>query len=82
MRKCIEMVERFVTDHGWIAEEVTEHEFHVHPVCDVVAHLLSVDCRCNPRIERVDGGVLVVHNSYDRREYDEYLEAVKGRREM
>ena len=43
-------------------------KYHVTPVDDLVSHQESENCACNPRIEIVGENVLVIHNSYDRRE--------------
>lgn len=51
---------------------------HVLPVDDLKEHTETDDCECHPRIEYVgDGGKLVVHNSYDGREFLERWEADK-----
>lgn len=42
---------------------------HVYPVNDLFPHITEgLDCPCKPTIEAVEGGTLVVHNSYDGRE--------------
>lgn len=50
----------------------------VIPVRDIKSHEVSVLCDCNPNVEWFDSStgvfyndILVVHNSYDRREYKE-----------
>ena len=47
---------------------------HILPVNDLKEHEESSTCDCNPRIEILDDGeIMVVHNSYDGREYIEEL---------
>lgn len=41
---------------------------HVLPVNDLKSHEEETTCECEPRIEIVEGGMLVVHNSFDGRE--------------
>lgn len=54
---------------------------HVLPVNDLKEHTETDDCECHPRIEYVEGGgKVVVHNSYDRREFWEQWEEEKGKR--
>lgn len=51
---------------------------HVLPVNDLKEHTESDDCECQPRVEYVgEGGKVVVHNSYDGREYWEQWQAAK-----
>lgn len=41
---------------------------HVYPTNDLVPHILvGTDCPCGPRVERFDGGYVVVHNAWDER---------------
>ena len=46
---------------------------HVFPINDFLEHVVdgSSECPCNPRIEIVNGEELVIHNSWDGREYFE-----------
>jgi len=49
---------------------------HVLPVDDLFEHNQSAHCHCSPRVEYVeDGGVLVIHNSYDGREELEQMQS-------
>ncbi len=42
---------------------------HVYPENDLLPHITEgLGCPCNPTVENVEGGVLVIHNSYDGRE--------------
>lgn len=42
--------------------------WHLLPCNDIEEHEESSVCRCGPRVEEVDGDLLVVHNSFDGRE--------------
>lgn len=54
---------------------------HVLPVHDLKEHTESEDCACHPRVSFVDGGgKVVVHNSYDGREFLEQWEEKKQER--
>lgn len=44
---------------------------HVLPVNDLKPHLESEACKCAPRVEEVGNGRVVIHNSYDGREFYE-----------
>ena len=44
---------------------------HVIPQNDWIEHEEQTTCVCLPRVEHVDGGMLVVHNSADGRENNE-----------
>ena len=52
---------------------------HVYPLDDLREHDLESDnCACHPRIKYVgDGGKVVVHNSWDGREFLERWEEEK-----
>ena len=51
---------------------------YVLPVNDLKEHSETDDCECHPRIEYVgEGGKVVVHNSYDGREFYERWEDQK-----
>ena len=53
---------------------------HVLPVGDTQLHEESgTYCNCNPSVERLDGGTVVVHNSFDGREFAEGSEICGGR---
>lgn len=47
--------------------------YHVVPVGDRKKHKTNgKECACNPRVERQSTGIdLVIHEAYDRREFDE-----------
>lgn len=42
---------------------------HILPVNDLKPHEEEgTTCECEPRVEFVEGGMLVIHNAYDNRE--------------
>lgn len=42
---------------------------HVLPVNDLEPHEeVGTACKCEPRVEFAEGGMLVIHNAYDNRE--------------
>ena len=45
--------------------------YHVLPLNDLKPHVESERCRCQPTVEVVNGGRLIVHHSYDGREFFE-----------
>ncbi len=46
---------------------------HVYPINDTYPHITEgVGCPCKPRIEDVEGGTLIIHNSFDGREKAEH----------
>jgi hypothetical protein len=53
---------------------------HVLPVDDLKEHIETDDCECHPKIKYVEGGKIVVHNSYDGREFMEKWEEEKCKR--
>ncbi len=46
---------------------------HVLPLNDVKDHELCTTCECLPAIHEEEGEMVVVHNSFDGREYIELL---------
>lgn len=52
---------------------------HILPLNDLKEHTESDECECHPTVKHVDGGKVVVHNSYDGREFLERWEAAKER---
>lgn len=42
---------------------------HVYPENDIFPHITEgPGCPCKPKIEEVEGGTLIIHNSWDGRE--------------
>jgi len=50
--------------------------WHVYPKDDLKEHITDHgdNCWCEPQVEYEDGGIIVIHNSLDRRE--DYEESV------
>lgn len=47
---------------------------HVLPVNDLEPREEEgTTCKCEPRVEFVEGGILVIHNAYDQREIIEQV---------
>lgn len=42
--------------------------FHVTPIDDIEPHEEATTCKCEPRVEHVNGNMVVVHNAFDGRE--------------
>lgn len=43
--------------------------YHITPINDLEEHQESSTCKCNPKVEVQPGGdLIVIHNSFDRRE--------------
>lgn len=53
--------------------EIVMNVYHVYPLNDDRTHETDGDsCHCKPRVEEYEnGGKVVIHNSYDCREYVE-----------
>lgn len=49
--------------------------YHVIPLNDRKVHVDSETCHCKPRKQQEPNGVIVIHNSYDGREFYEDAEA-------
>lgn len=47
--------------------------YHILPINDIYEHEESSMCHCNPEVREVEGGVLVIHNAFDKRERKEEL---------
>ena len=53
---------------------------HVLPVNDLKHHTENTTCECSPKVEHINGNMVVIHNSYDGREIIEQVnEIVNGR---
>ena len=64
---------------GWVSIQLSKTEYHVYPLNDLVTHILTKECECHPRVQVVEGaGEVIVHNSWDEREFEEYFEKTKG----
>lgn len=47
---------------------------HVIPVDDLKEHTKETTCACEPRVDVVEGGMIVVHMAYDGRHLIEQVE--------
>jgi hypothetical protein len=47
--------------------------YHVLPINDIEPHVEESTCRCKPNILFENGHMIIVHNSFDGREYKEQL---------
>lgn len=45
-----------------------EEVWNIIPINDLEEHEESSMCKCKPEVREVDGGVLIIHNSFDGRE--------------
>lgn len=58
---------------GWLVE-VTDTSTHILPLNDIVLHEQAPNCHCQPKTEMLpNGNLMLIHNSYDGREYIERL---------
>ena len=48
-------------------------EQHILPLNDTRSHIERMTCPCDPKLEIVDGGFIIIHNSFDRREISEAM---------
>ncbi len=62
---------------GWSLIQIDGESFttvHAVPINDLVPHTTTVlACHCDPLIQWEGGGVMVIHRSYDWREYEEHI---------
>ena len=62
---------------GWESIKYDEErELHTVPLNDDYDHEHTICCDCNPRIERVNGWIIICHNSFDGREAVEWAEEI------
>ncbi len=47
--------------------------YNILPVNDIGSHTEDSTCKCNPKVIFENGEMIVVHNSFDGREYREQL---------
>lgn len=58
-------------------KDFAEMIIHILPVNDLEPHdEEGTTCKCEPRVEFVEGGMLVIHNSYDHREIIEQVNKI------
>jgi hypothetical protein len=58
-------------NHHLSVEEDSDSIAHIIPVDDLKPHTESKYCKCKPNIQHGDSYILVVHYSYDGREFFE-----------
>lgn len=46
---------------------------HILPVNDIEQHTEDSTCKCNPTVTFENGEMIIIHNSFDGREYIEAL---------
>jgi hypothetical protein len=45
---------------------------HILPIDDLDTHEEEgTECRCNPRVEKEPGQLIIIHNAFDQREFFE-----------
>jgi hypothetical protein len=47
---------------------------HIIPINDLRNHQEETTCECNPKVDFVDGEMMIIHKSYDEREAFERFE--------
>ena len=47
--------------------------YNILPINDIESHTEDSICKCNPKVIFENGEMIVVHNSFDGREYKEQL---------
>lgn len=50
--------------------------YHILPLNDLEEHEETTTCKCEPKIEYVDGEMLIIHNAFDQREIIEEVEQI------
>ena len=50
--------------------------WHVIPDNDLHPHEESTTCKCEPRVEHVNGNMVIIHNAYDGREGVEWVSEI------
>lgn len=53
--------------------------WHILPINDTKEHEEKSTCECRPEVEILDNGdMMIIHNSFDGREYVEVLKDING----
>ena len=52
--------------------------YHVLPVSDLKDHTEDTTCECHPKVIFESGNMIIIHNSYDKREFIEKLREVES----
>lgn len=50
--------------------------WHVTPNNDLKSHAESTTCFCNPRVEYINGNMIIIHNAFDGREGIEWAKEI------
>ena len=50
--------------------------YHILPNNDLEEHEETTTCKCEPRIEIINGEMLIIHNAFDQREIIEQVEEI------
>lgn len=50
--------------------------YHILPINDIKEHEESTICECEPKIEFIQGEMLIIHNAFDQREILEQVEEI------
>lgn len=50
-----------------------ENGIHVYPIHDLLEHNSQTWCECCPRVNYVNGEMMIIHNAYDKRERYEHF---------
>lgn len=61
---------------AWQITGGEEMNYHILPTNDIKEHTEETTCECEPRIEIVNGDMLIIHNAYDNREIIEKVEEI------
>jgi hypothetical protein len=52
--------------------------WNILPINDIKPHTENSTCECKPKVIFVNGEIIVIHNSYDGREFkEELIEKIK-----
>lgn len=49
---------------------------HVMPINDKEPHEESTTCECEPKVEHINGSMIVIHNAFDGREGVEWINEI------
>lgn len=65
----------------WESRKTGMSIVHVLPIDDFRLHIEQSTCECQPRVEVVEGGMIVVHHSWDNREVIEQVRSLLSKQE-
>lgn len=53
--------------------------YHITPLKDLKEHTENTTCECMPKVEHINGNMLIIHNAFDGREgFEIAKEKLKG----